>query len=238
MAGGGGATADADLASAVRPPQAPAGLSQRHQLPCGVRVWKLPPAGQGCGGVGGGWLPVSLNPKVPREGSVWVLDKRAPARGSAGAPLPQGVTREGPLDPPAPAGAPPSWPGALTQHHVVPSFHTAQHCAGRPDRLQAACQLCCHHPGARAESPDQTGKGHSWWGKGAMCRKCFLRTEVTEKDRKKIEGTQPGRGGHTQEKPGSWLAAAPSRPRAPATPRRPPSPLQTPSPVFIWPAES
>lgn len=113
--------------------------ARRHQLPCGVRARKLPPAGKR----GGGRLAArQLECQGPREGSVWAVDKSPPP------PLPKrlcwstsspGSHTEGPLDPPAPARAPPSWTGALTQH--------------RP-----ACRVCLsHRPAPRWAARRATG---------------------------------------------------------------------------------
>lgn len=178
-------------------------------------------------GVGGSWLSISLNAKVPREGSVWALDKSPPT------PMPEswstsspGSHTEGPLDPPAPARAPPSWTGALTQHRPAcrVSSRTAQRGTGRPYGLQAACQLRCHQPRCQGRVPRQTGKGQSWWGKGPKCRKRFLLTEP------RLE-----RRAHSGK---AWLLAhCCSKPSAPATPRWPPAPYGHPLLVSIWPAE-
>ena len=89
------------------------------------------------------------------------------------------------------------------------SFHTAQRRAG-PTGCGRRANSAVTSPGARAESPDQTGKGHSWWGKGATGRKRFLWTEVTEKDRKKSRESSLEGAGTLRKSlaPGSLLLQA------------------------------
>ena len=198
--------------------------ARRHQLPCRVRARKLPPAGKR----GGGQLAVhQLECQGPQRGVCLGPGQEPPT------PMPEswstsspGSHTEGPLDPPAPARAPPSWTGALTQHRPAcrVSSRTAQRGTGRPYGLQAACQLRCHQPRCQGRVPRQTGKGQSWWGKGPKCRKRFLLTEP------RLE-----RRAHSGK---AWLLAhCCSKPSAPATPRWPPAPYGHPLLVSIWPAE-
>lgn len=115
------------------------------------------------------------------------------------------------------------------------SFTPPSTALGGLDGRQAACQSCCHHPGARAESPDQTGKGHRA-GEG-YCRKCFHGL----KSRRKTEGKsrEPSLEGAAHQPGKAWLPACCSKTaKGSCHPQAAPQPLQTPSPVFIWPAES
>ena len=66
---GGGATADADLASAVCPPQAPAGLSQKTSASLWSQSPEVAPSGQGgWGGAGGRLAAHQLESQGPQRG--------------------------------------------------------------------------------------------------------------------------------------------------------------------------